>query len=325
MDLMKHERYFWDQNINYIAGIDEAGRGPLCGPVVAACVIFDKNISIGGINDSKKLSPKKRKELYIKIKENAIDLSYGIANENEIDEINILQATFLAMKRAVENLKVKPNILLIDGPHSNFKLIKTKNIIRGDSESISIAAASIIAKVIRDNLMQEYDKIFPNYGFIKNKGYGTKLHIDALNDFKATPIHRKSFKIVKENLPNYSYFKKNKMFDILGKKLVAVKFIKKMFLLDQKNLFLKRLDDYIDYIFYNNEQKSYIKVISIESDKITSNSKKNISNISLYLNEIKNSINEKDLTKKVIFNVILVEFKPKNKPSFKILYDEKVH
>ena len=217
MDLMKHERYFWNQNINYIAGIDEAGRGPLCGPVVAACVIFDKNISIEGINDSKKLSPKKRKELFIKIKENAIDLSYGIANENEIDEINILQATFLAMKRAVENLKVKPNILLIDGPHSNFKLIKTKNIIRGDSESISIAAASIIAKVIRDNVMQEYDKIFPNYGFIKNKGYGTKLHIDALNDFKATPIHRKSFKIVKENLPSYSYYKKNKMFDILGK------------------------------------------------------------------------------------------------------------
>ena len=325
MDLMKHERYFWDQNIKYIAGIDEAGRGPLCGPVVAACVIFDKNISIEGINDSKKLSPKKRKELFIKIKDNAIDLSYGIANEIEIDEINILQATFLAMKRAVENLKVKPNILLIDGPHSDFKSIKTKNIIRGDSKSISIAAASIIAKVVRDNIMKEYDKIFPNFGFIKNKGYGTKLHIDALNDFKATPIHRKSFKIVKENLPSYSYYKKNKMFDILGKKLVAVKYIKKMFLLDQNNLFIKRLDDYIDYVFYNNEQKLYIKVISIESDKITSNSKKNISNISLYLKEIKKLIKKKEKNKKVIFNVILVEFKPKKKPSFKILYDEKVH
>ena len=166
MDLMKHERYFWNQNINCIAGVDEAGRGPLCGPVVAACVVFDKNISIEGINDSKKLSSKKRKELFVKIRENAIDLSYGIANENEIDEINILKATFLAMKRAVENLKVKPNILLIDGPHSDFKSIKTKNIIRGDSKSISIAAASIIAKVVRDNIMKEYDKIFPNFGFI---------------------------------------------------------------------------------------------------------------------------------------------------------------
>ena len=325
MDLMKHERYFWNQNINCIAGVDEAGRGPLCGPVVAACVVFDKNISIEGINDSKKLSSKKRKELFVKIRENAIDLSYGIANENEIDEINILKATFLAMKRAVENLKVKPNILLIDGPHSDFKSIKTKNIIRGDSKSISIAAASIIAKVVRDNIMKEYDKIFPNFGFIKNKGYGTKLHIDALNDFKATPIHRKSFKIVKENLPSYSYYQKNKMFDILGKNLVAIKFIKKMFSLEQNNLFLKGLDDYIDYVFYNDEQKLYVKVISIESDRIISNSKKNISNINLYLREIKNSIYEKDLTKKVIFNVILVKFKPKYKPSFKILYDEKVY
>ena len=145
--MLEYEHKYWDKGLKYIGGVDEAGRGPLAGPVVAACVILNKDFNVEGIKDSKKLTAKKRLELSKLIKSDALDVSIGIANEREIDDLNILQATFLAMKRAVGNLKITPEHLLIDGPYSDIKLISTDNIIKGDNKSLSIAAASIIAKV----------------------------------------------------------------------------------------------------------------------------------------------------------------------------------
>ena len=178
-----------------IAGIDEVGRGPLAGPVIAAAVILDRKNIPEGINDSKKIPKAKRILLAEKIKENSI-YAYGAASEIEIDEINILQASLLAMKRAGDRLSVVPKTTLIDG---NFKPdIKnnTINIIKGDSKSVSIAAASILAKVYRDEIMLKYSKQFPEYGFQTNSGYGTKEHLSALKNYGITPIHRKSFKPV---------------------------------------------------------------------------------------------------------------------------------
>ena len=178
-----------------IAGIDEVGRGPLAGPVIAAAVILDRENIPEGINDSKKIPKAKRILLAEKIKENSI-YAYGAASEIEIDEINILQASLLAMKRASDRLSVVPKTTLIDG---NFKPdIKnnTISIIKGDSKSVSIAAASILAKVYRDEIMLKYSKQFPEYGFQTNSGYGTKEHLSALKNYGITPIHRKSFKPV---------------------------------------------------------------------------------------------------------------------------------
>ena len=178
-----------------IAGIDEVGRGPLAGPVIAAAVILDRKNIPEGINDSKKIPKAKRILLAEKIKENSI-YAYGAVSEIEIDEINILQASLLAMKRASDGLSIVPKTTLIDG---NFKPdIKnnTISIIKGDSKSVSIAAASILAKVYRDEIMLKYSKQFPEYGFQTNSGYGTKEHLSALKNYGITPIHRKSFKPV---------------------------------------------------------------------------------------------------------------------------------
>ena len=183
-----------------ICGIDEAGRGPLCGPVVAGAVILPKNCDILYINDSKKLSEKMRDVLYDEITSGAIAWGVGIVSPERIDEINILQATYEAMKIAIDNLKVTPDILLNDAviiPGIDIEQVK---IIKGDAKSQSIAAASIIAKVTRDRMMAEYDKMYPGYGFAQHKGYGTKAHVEALKEYGPSPIHRKSFltKILKD-------------------------------------------------------------------------------------------------------------------------------
>ncbi|TAH72211.1 MAG: ribonuclease HII [Anaerolineaceae bacterium] len=177
----------------YICGIDEVGRGPFAGPVVAAAVILPKDCEILYINDSKKLSEKKREELYDEILKNAISYGIGSIPPNKIDEINILQSTFEAMKQAVNNLKVKPDILLIDAVTIPNLSIRQAPIVKGDAKSYSIAAASILAKVTRDRLMVAYDKVFPGYGFADNKGYGSPQHIDAIKRLGPTPIHRMSF------------------------------------------------------------------------------------------------------------------------------------
>lgn len=181
------------ESYQYICGIDEVGRGPLAGPVVAGAVILPKDCDILYINDSKQLSEKKREELYDIIMEKAVACAVGYATPERIDEINILQATYEAMREAVSRLSIAPDILLNDAVTIPKLAIKQVPIIKGDAKSISIGAASIIAKVTRDRLMVEYDKVFPEYDFAGNKGYGSAAHIQALKKYGPTPIHRRSF------------------------------------------------------------------------------------------------------------------------------------
>ena len=176
-----------------ICGIDEAGRGPLAGPVVAGAVILPKDEKILYVNDSKKLSEKKREMLYDEIMDRALAVGVGIVGPERIDEINILQATYEAMRMAVAQLKVQPDILLNDAVTIPDLKVRQVPIVKGDAKSVSIAAASIIAKVTRDRLMREYGQVFPEYEFASNKGYGTKSHIEALKTYGPTPIHRRTF------------------------------------------------------------------------------------------------------------------------------------
>ena len=187
------EQSFFDEGVKLICGVDEAGRGPLAGPVCAAAVILPANIEIPGLNDSKKLSDKRRRELYPIIMEQAIAYGIGLADHREIDEINILQATFLAMDRAIQSLKIKPELALIDGNRAKDFGIPVKTIIHGDSLSASIAAASVLAKVTRDDIMLKMAEEYPQYGFEIHKGYGTKAHYEALQNHGPCPIHRMTF------------------------------------------------------------------------------------------------------------------------------------
>ena len=209
-----------------ICGVDEAGRGPLAGPVVAAAVILPEEHQISGLNDSKKLTEKNRVKLYKEISDLA-QISIGIVSHRIIDKNNILNATYLAMEKAILGLKTKPDLSLIDGyglPNNN---IKNEGIIRGDSKVESISAASIIAKVTRDILMQKINPIFPEFKFAKHKGYGTKYHIEILKKLKATPIHRKSFAPVKNNLPTKKVFKNKKKLTQLSIQLASLDYIRR--------------------------------------------------------------------------------------------------
>lgn len=190
-ELQKYEKQY--SHFSYICGIDEAGRGPLAGPVVAGAVILPKNCDILYINDSKKLSEKKREELYDVIMEKAVSVGVGFAAPERIDKINILQATYEAMREAISKLAVQPDLLLNDAVTIPELSVKQVPIVKGDAKSISIGAASIIAKVTRDRLMKEYDSIFPEYGFASHKGYGAQMHIEALKKYGPCPIHRKTF------------------------------------------------------------------------------------------------------------------------------------
>ena len=181
------------KEFSYIAGVDEAGRGPLAGPVVAASVILPQDAFLPFLNDSKKVSEKRRDVLYDEIKDTAIAYGIGIVSNSSIDEINILQATYEAMREAVKSLSKTPDILLVDAVNIPDINIKQVGIVKGDAKSVNIAAASILAKVTRDRIMSEYDKIYPEYGFASNKGYGTALHINALKEYGPCNIHRKTF------------------------------------------------------------------------------------------------------------------------------------
>ncbi len=193
MDYFFEEKAF-KAGYKTVCGIDEAGRGPLAGPVYAAAVILPVGLEIEGLNDSKKLSEKKREQLFDIICEKASDYSIGIATEKEIDEINILNATFLAMHRAVEGLKIKPDYALIDGnQYPKIPFVAEETIIKGDAKSMSVAAASIIAKVSRDRYMLEQAEKYPQYQFEKHKGYGTKLHYEMIGEFGPSPLHRMTF------------------------------------------------------------------------------------------------------------------------------------
>lgn len=181
------------QDYEFICGIDEVGRGPLAGPVCAGAVILPKACDILYLNDSKQLSAKKREELYLEIKEKALAVSTALVSPEDIDEMNILQATYKAMRIAINNLKIQPDILLNDAVNIPEVSIKQVGIIKGDAKSASIAAASIVAKVERDSLMEKYSELYPEYGFASNKGYGSKEHIEALKKYGPCPIHRRSF------------------------------------------------------------------------------------------------------------------------------------
>lgn len=188
-----YEQMLYDEGYSLIGGIDEVGRGPLAGPVAAACVILKKDSRILGINDSKKLSAQKREELSAIIKREAVSYGVGIVPPSVIDDINILQATYEAMRIAVSKMGIKPDFVIADAvtiPNLN---IKQRGIIKGDAKSMSVAAASIVAKVERDALMDEYAKVYPEYGFESNKGYGSAAHIAAIKEYGLTPIHRRSF------------------------------------------------------------------------------------------------------------------------------------
>ena len=194
LKLKEDEEKLYSDKVKLIAGIDEAGRGPLAGPVVVGIAILPQNSMIEGVNDSKKVSEKKREKLYELITNEAIAWNVGIADQNEIDDINILNATKLALTRAIEGLEIKPDLILVDAlTKIDTKGIPYKSIVKGDAKEYSIAAASIIAKVTRDRMMRQYDEIYPQYGFIKHKEYGTKMHMDAIREYGLTPIHRKSF------------------------------------------------------------------------------------------------------------------------------------
>ena len=192
-DMWKIEQEYFDKDIQLICGVDEAGRGPLAGPVCAAAVILPPNAEIPGLNDSKKLSDKKRRELYPIIKEQAIAYGIAFADHHEVDEINILQATYLAMERAINQLNVKPELALIDGNRAKDFGIPVQTVVHGDSLSASIAAASVLAKVTRDNFMLEMAEAYPGYDFEIHKGYGTKAHYAALTKLGPSAIHRMTF------------------------------------------------------------------------------------------------------------------------------------
>lgn len=196
IDLLQYEIEFWSKGCSFVAGVDEAGRGPLAGPVVAAAVVFPKNdFEIRGIKDSKLLSFKVREEIAANIRKSALSVGIGKSDHEEIDQVNILQASLNAMQRAVQNLNITPHQILVDGRDVFETRIPCRACVKGDLHSRVIAAASIIAKVERDRIMLEYDRTFPIYGFSKHKGYPTRYHINAIREHGLSSIHRKSFKV----------------------------------------------------------------------------------------------------------------------------------
>ena len=244
---------------NIIAGVDEAGRGPLAGPVVAAAVILPKNHSIEGLIDSKKLTAKKREKLYKEIT-NICDYGIGIVSHRTIDKINVLQATFKAMRVAILNLKQKPDNTLIDGYGLPDQVIKNEGVIGGDNLIECISAASIIAKVTRDELMLKIDDIFPEYGFAKHKGYGTKAHMANLNIYKACPIHRKTFSPVKKNIPKMEWLISKDKLNKLAVQLVSLHYLNKNYTIVHINFNLNEKMP-IDIVLKKGEINVFVKVI----------------------------------------------------------------
>ena len=194
--MLSYEKELYAQGISLIAGVDEVGRGPLAGPVVAAAVILPQNCKIKGLNDSKKIPKKKHKEIFQAVKDSALAIGIGIMDNHVIDQVNIYEATKLAMKEAISQLEPQPEHLLIDAMRLDLPITQT-SIIKGDANSLSIAAASIIAKVTRDNIMANYDQEFPGYDFSQNAGYGTAKHLEGIEKHGVTPIHRTSFEPIK--------------------------------------------------------------------------------------------------------------------------------
>ena len=247
-----------------VAGVDEVGRGPLAGPVVACAVILPTEHTIKGLKDSKKLSKKRREELFPIIQDQAISIGLGESDVKTIDKYNIREATFMAMRNALGNLDRKPVRALIDGESIKNISIPNQGIIGGDNLIDSIKDASIVAKVTRDNIMKEYAKIFYEYGFENNSGYGTKIHMEALKKYKATPIHRKSFKPVANALPSMSWIIENNRISWLGQKLAALYLRELNFKgigLDDKHPFSTK----IDVVCFKNNVHHFINVFTSQN------------------------------------------------------------
>ena len=220
------EKDYWQRGISPVAGIDEAGRGPLAGPVVAAAVVLSPEFNLDGVGDSKKLTALRRENLYDNIYEQATSIGIGMVHERGIDRFNILQATYQAMRQAIGQLSVRPQYLLVDGLPADLQHYPQQAIVNGDDKVLSIAAASIIAKVTRDRLMIQYDLVYPEFGFAGHKGYGTRKHMEALRQFGATPLHRRSFRPVAENLPQPALPDNPRALGRLGEQLAAGGLIK---------------------------------------------------------------------------------------------------
>ena len=260
-----------------IAGVDEVGRGPLAGPVVASAVILPINHNIEYLNDSKKLSPNKRLVLYDEIMDKSLDIGIGCVSADIIDKINIRNATMKAMEKAVSNLTLNPDKVLIDGIDEPNLLVPFENIVKGDTKIECIMAASIIAKVTRDRIMQDYSIIFSEYGFENNKGYGTKYHMEALKVNMATPIHRKSFNPVSKYLPTFSWIKENDKMKWMANRLACLYLIEKQYKIEALEVFncsqtnIDIVGDYNNltiFIFINiiNESSHIKNLISIIKD-----------------------------------------------------------
>ncbi len=252
--------------LEIIAGVDEAGRGPLAGPVVAAAVILPEDHNIEGLADSKKLTPKKREKLFDEIKA-VSDVGIGIVSHKTIDKINILQGTYKAMRKALGGLSQKPDKALIDGYALPDQVIKNEGIIDGDNNVESISAASIIAKVTRDRIMKSVDPIFPEFGFAKHKGYGTKEHMAALKEFKATPIHRKSFEPVKANLPKMRWLKTARRVGELGEQLVALQYLNNGYQIVEMNCTCSHYGE-LDIVAEKNGQWIFVEVKTATKDQM---------------------------------------------------------
>ena len=256
---LKFEQNLWNQGKTTVAGIDEAGRGPLAGPVIAAAVVFEKGEIIEGINDSKRLSPKKRELLYDKIMKKAKAVSIGQVESQEIDRINILNATHKAMRQAVGRLKLKVEHLLVDGRPIPDKIYPQTAIVGGDRSCYSVAAASIVAKVYRDRLMVEYDSVFPGYGFARHKGYGTKKHREAIIKLKPCPIHRMTFSCVKEHLLDVKHTKNMRDLGRYGENIAAFYLYKKGYRILERNFRLGAYGE-LDIITRKDEQLCFVEV-----------------------------------------------------------------
>ncbi len=250
-----------------IAGVDEAGRGPLAGPVVAAAVILPEDPRIEGVRDSKQLSPKKREDIFHKIMENVISVGIGIVHEDEIDRINIFQATFKAMRMALGRLRPQPDMALIDGRELPDQIVKNKGVKFGDKKIYIISAASIIAKVTRDRLMLNYDRIFPDYYFGRHKGYATQKHLESLKKHCACPIHRKTFRPVREYLPSLSYLKKHRLIGKVGEQLAACKLVRDNYEIIEMNFNASPYGE-IDIIARNNDTLVFVEVKTVTQEKL---------------------------------------------------------
>lgn len=294
--MLRFENKYLSKGKRIIAGIDEVGRGPLCGPVVASSVVFPQNIDIPGLTDSKKLTPKKRDLLYKEIYKLANYIGIGIVHEDRIDDINILESTIEAMRLSVNDLGIRPEVLLIDGNMKSINNIYQESIVKGDSKSLSIAAASVIAKVTRDRIMTQYDMIYPGYGFSRNMGYGTKEHMDAIKSNFSTPIHRKSFNPVSSYLPRMKDIDDTKK---LKRQIAATDLIKNGYEIlmvnhssDSLDILTRKRDSLSAFTLLNSATIKEIKhqaneaIISLSIEKDISSSM-NISVISVEFSKVK--------------------------------------